>query len=72
MLVSGLPVRYAEVMMRLTLGILLLSVIAAAPAAAKPNHWHDDGKHSNKHGKGHDVDREDRDLLEDQVGDVLG
>jgi hypothetical protein len=47
--------------MRLTLGILFLSVIVAAPAAAKPNHWHDDEKHWNKHAKGHDDDREDRD-----------
>ena len=43
--------------MRLTLGVLLLSVVAVAPAAAKPNHWHDD----DKHWKGHDDDHEDRD-----------
>ena len=48
--------------MRLSLGVLLLTVIAAAPAAAKPNHWHDDAKHWNKHAKGHyDDEREDRD-----------
>jgi hypothetical protein len=46
-------------MMRLMLGVLLLTMVAAGPAAAKPKHWHDDEKHSNKHGHGHDDDRDD-------------
>jgi len=45
--------------MRLMLGVLLLTMVAAGPAAAKPKHWHDDEKHSNKHGHGHDDDRDD-------------
>lgn len=46
--------------MRQVLGLLLVSVLVAAPAAAKPKHWHDDGKHWNKHWRGND-DRDDRD-----------
>jgi hypothetical protein len=46
-------------MMRLMLGVLLLTMAAAGPAAAKPKHWHDDEKHWNKHGHGHDDDRDD-------------
>ena len=45
--------------MRLMLSVLLLTIVAAGPAAAKPKHWHDDEKHSNKHGHGHDDDRDD-------------
>jgi hypothetical protein len=40
--------------MRLMLGVLLLSLLTAAPAAAK--HWHDEGRHRNKHWKNHDDD----------------
>jgi hypothetical protein len=35
--------------MRLTVGVLLLTVLAATPATAKPKHWHEDEKHWNKH-----------------------
>ncbi len=38
--------------MKKTLGVLILSLLTAAPATAK--HWHDEGKHWNKHWKGHD------------------
>ena len=41
--------------MKLMMGVLLLSLLTAAPAAAK--HWHDEGKHWNKHWKNHDDDR---------------
>jgi hypothetical protein len=44
--------------MKMMFGVLLLSLLTAAPAAAK--HWHDEGKHWNKHWKGHDDD--DRDV----------
>jgi len=40
--------------MKLMVGVLLLSLLPAAPAAAK--HWHDEGKHWNKHWKNHDDD----------------
>jgi len=36
---------------------LLLSIAVAAPAAAKPKHWHDDEKQSKKH---HDDDDDHR------------
>jgi hypothetical protein len=40
--------------MRLALGVLLLTVVVAAPAAAKPKHWHDDDeKHWKKHQHDH-------------------
>ncbi|MGE5243275.1 MAG: hypothetical protein ACM3SQ_03500 [Betaproteobacteria bacterium] len=42
--------------MRLMLGILLLSLLPATAATAKPKHWHDDQKHWNKHWRGHDDD----------------
>ena len=45
--------------MRLMLGVLLVTIVAAGPAAAKPKHWHDDDKHWNKHG--HDRDDDDHD-----------
>jgi hypothetical protein len=34
--------------MRVTLGVVLISVLLAAPAFAK-HHWHDEGKHRDKH-----------------------
>jgi len=40
-------------------GVLLLSVLIATPAAAK--HWHDEGKHGNKHRNSHDEDDRDFD-----------
>ena len=46
--------------MKLTLCALLLSLLPAAPAAAKPKHWHEDEKHWNKHWKDHDRDIDDR------------
>jgi hypothetical protein len=33
--------------MKMIVGVLLLSLLTAAPATAK--HWHDEGKHSNNH-----------------------
>jgi hypothetical protein len=45
--------------MRLTLGVVLLTLLSAAPAAAK--HWHENEKHWNKHRNGHDDDDRDRD-----------
>jgi hypothetical protein len=36
-----------ETIMKLTHGVLVLSLLTAAPAAAKPKHWHEDGKHAN-------------------------
>ena len=44
--------------MRLILSVVLASVIAAVPAAAKPRHWHDDAAHWNKHWHGGDDDDE--------------
>jgi hypothetical protein len=44
---------------RKTVCVLVLSVLIAAPAAAK--HWHDEGKHWNKHRNGHDDDDRDFD-----------
>jgi len=43
--------------MKLTLGVLLLGVLSASPAAAK--HWHENDKHWNKHrdARGDDDDR---------------
>ena len=46
-------------LMRLMLGAVLVTTVAAGPAVAKPKHWHDDEKHGNKHGHGHDDDRDD-------------
>jgi len=40
--------------MKMMVGVLLLSLLTAAPAAAK--HWHDEGKHWNKHWKDHGDD----------------
>jgi hypothetical protein len=40
--------------MKLTLGVVLVSVFAASPAAAK--HWHDNDKHWNKHWDDRDDD----------------
>ena len=40
--------------MKPMIGVLLLSLLPAAPAAAKPKHWHEDRKHSKKHSKDHD------------------
>src|SRR5258706_815036 len=57
-LVSALPVQSPEATMRTTLCVLLLSMVAVAPAAAKPHHWHDDDKHWNKHWNGHDDDHD--------------
>ena len=37
-------------------GVLLASVLSAATASAKPKHWHDDDKHSNRH----DDERDER------------
>jgi len=45
--------------MRLTLGVLLLSLLPAAPAAA--NHWHENEKHWKKHRNAHDDDERDVD-----------
>lgn len=42
--------------MKLILGVLLVSLLPVAPAAAKPKHWHDDDKHWNKHWRGDDDD----------------
>ena len=39
--------------MKLAIGILLLALLPAATASAKPKHWHEDDKHWNKH---HDDD----------------
>jgi hypothetical protein len=58
---TGLALRRragVEVTMKTTLGVLLLSLLTAAPAAAK--HWHDEGKHWKKHWNGHGDD--DRDV----------
>ena len=40
--------------MKMMVGVLFLSLLTAAPAAAK--HWHDEGKHWNKHWKDHSDD----------------
>ena len=45
--------------MKLTLSVLLLGVLSATPAAAK--HWHENGKHWNKHWDGRDDDERRRD-----------
>ena len=42
------------------LGVLLMTLLPAATAAAKPKHWHDDDKHWNTHRHGDDDDRGDR------------
>lgn len=44
--------------MKLTLCVLLASLLPASPAAAK--HWHEDRKHSNKHSRAHDRDDDER------------
>jgi hypothetical protein len=36
-----------ETIMKLTHSVLVLSLLIAAPAAAKPKHWHEDEKHGN-------------------------
>jgi len=41
--------------MKLTLGVVLLSVLAALPAAAA-KHWHENDKHWNKHWEDRDDD----------------
>jgi Ni/Co efflux regulator RcnB len=46
--------------MRMLLGVLLVSVAFAAPAAAKPKHWHESEKHWKKHSQDHDDDHHDR------------
>jgi len=46
-------------MTRLMLGVMLLSVLPAATAAAKPKHWHDDEKHWNRQGQACYFQRED-------------
>ena len=43
-----------EVTMKLMVSVLFFSLLTAAAAAAK--HWHDEGKHWNKHWKNHDDD----------------
>ncbi len=45
--------------MKLLLGVLLLSLLPAAPAAAKPKHWHEDEKHWKKHANHHDKERDE-------------
>ena len=45
--------------MKLTLCVLLVSLLPATPAAAK--HWHEDQKHSKKYSKAHDRDDDERD-----------
>jgi len=45
--------------MKMTVGALLVAVLAAAAPAAAKSHWHDDEKHWNKHV--HDRDDDDRD-----------
>ena len=45
--------------MRVTCGVLLLTLLATAPVAAQPKHWHDDKKHWNKHWHGDDDDDAD-------------
>lgn len=47
-------------MKKLTIGFLLLSLLPAVTATAKPKHWHDDDKHWKKHWQGHDDDDDDR------------
>jgi len=42
--------------MKLVLGVLLVTLLSAGSAAAKPKHWHDDEKHWKKHWQGHDDD----------------
>lgn len=44
--------------MKLTLGVLLLGVLSASPAAAK--HWHENDKHWNKHWDARDDDDDRR------------
>jgi len=44
--------------MKLTLWVLLASLLSAAPAAAK--HWHEERKDSDKHSKKHDRDDDGR------------
>src|SRR5262245_49088209 len=44
--------------MKLMMGVIVLSVLPAATAIAKPKHWHEDQKHWNKHWQGHDDDRD--------------
>jgi hypothetical protein len=46
--------------MKFMLCALLLSLLPAAPAAAK--HWHEDEQHWNKHWRTHDQDDDDRDV----------
>jgi len=43
--------------MKATLGVLVLSVLVAAPVAAKPKHWHDDDKHWNQQWDDRDDER---------------
>jgi hypothetical protein len=59
-LVQRLPVMGAilEATMKSTLGILLLSLLSAAPASAK--HWHENEKHWNKHWDARDDDEPGR------------
>jgi len=52
--------------MKLTLSVLLLSLLSAAPAMAK--HWHDDDKHWNKHWKAHDRDDDDDEIADHHPG----
>lgn len=42
--------------MKLTLSVLLLTTTIAAPAIARPKHWHEDQGHSKKHAHGRGVE----------------
>lgn len=42
--------------MKRILGAVLVTIVAASPAAAKPRHWHDSDRHPNKHARGDDDD----------------
>lgn len=53
--------------MRPLIGVLLLTLLPAASAAAKPKHWHEDDKHWNKHWQ--DRDDDDRDGDEHRAAD---
>jgi len=47
--------------MKILTGVLVLSLVSGAPAAATTKHWHEDEKHRNKHWQDHDDDGDDRD-----------
>jgi hypothetical protein len=56
--------------MKLTLCVLLVSLLPVAPAAAK--HWHEDRKHSTKHSKAHDRDDDEREFARHGVSCYFG